>query len=327
MGPTAAMEYAESVPASNPLTRYYKANAIKAVGTLQSMEGLAKGLWRASVPGQAIAGDWAGFQEMSTGAPQLRAVAGGMAAIPDTLDTAGAAPINRAMLWGHTLTGESQSGRSFKDDAIADLQGQQAAAYVATLLMPTPKTTAPPAMANEAQALAVRGNYAVKIAPAAEVAPGVAARYRSTDVGRVGLTAVGMAGRTRDGGDDGPRFSEGTREHMLEGDPGDPGSGHGPNRGSREGAFPDTWTDDQAVGASERVAASPLSTWKRQYGSHAESAEIHAGGPAPGEAQTTASGRPMRYRVRGQDHGLDLELIVEKAPGEQGLIITSYVRY
>ena len=61
------------------------------------------------------------------------------------------------------------------------------------------------------------------------------------------------------------------RVHILEGDP--PGTGHGPadpsnpnRQPGRQGEFPATWTDDQAIAAVERVANSPNSTWRQSTG-------------------------------------------------------------
>lgn len=115
--------------------------------------------------------------------------------------------------------------------------------------------------------------------------------------------------------------SDSRREHILEGDP--PGTGHGPNRGSSEGAFPDTWTDDQVIDAIERVANNPNSTWKQATGSGYTNAPVTQGGPDPNAPLSTSSGNPVRFKVQGQDHGLNIEIIVE--PGGEG-IITGYVK-
>jgi len=60
-----------------------------------------------------------------------------------------------------------------------------------------------------------------------------------------------------------------------------PGSGHGPNRNSTQGAFPDTWTDDQEIAAIERIANNPDSTWKQSSGPGYQTAPVSVGGPAP----------------------------------------------
>ena len=116
------------------------------------------------------------------------------------------------------------------------------------------------------------------------------------------------------------------RAHILDGDPGAPGSGHGPNRGSVQGAFPDTWTDDQAIAALERVANSPHSTWKQTTGPGFDRAPITAGGPAPGSPTVNSRGNPVRFEVQGRDHGLDLSVIVEPAGPNAVGIVTGYVR-
>jgi RHS repeat-associated protein len=115
------------------------------------------------------------------------------------------------------------------------------------------------------------------------------------------------------------KVSEARRIHILEGDP--PGTGHGPNRGHTTGAFPDTWTDDQAISAIERVGNNPASTWKQSTGSGYVTAPVTVGGPSPDAPALTNSGIPVRYKVQGQDHGLNIEVII--APKGEG-IITGY---
>ncbi len=115
--------------------------------------------------------------------------------------------------------------------------------------------------------------------------------------------------------------SDPRREHILEGDP--PGTGHGPNRGSSEGAFPDTWTNDQVIDAIERVANNSNSTWKQATGSGYTNAPVTQGGPDSNAPLSTSSGNPVRFKVQGQDHGLNIEVIIE--PGGEG-IITGYVK-
>ncbi|MBX7192442.1 MAG: EndoU domain-containing protein [Sandaracinaceae bacterium] len=114
------------------------------------------------------------------------------------------------------------------------------------------------------------------------------------------------------------RVSQARRSHILDGDPGRPGSGHGPRRGSEEGAFPDTWTDDQVVAAIERVANSPQSTWRQATGPGYTTAPVSRGGPAPNSPATNSTGTPVRYRVRGRDHGISIQVIVE--PGGEGIV-------
>ena len=68
-------------------------------------------------------------------------------------------------------------------------------------------------------------------------------------------------GNSKSGSSSGYRVSDSRRNHILEGEgPTDPG--HGPNRGFTEGAFPDTWTDEQVISAIEDIANNPTSTWK-----------------------------------------------------------------
>uniref|UniRef100_UPI0026EDE47E EndoU domain-containing protein n=2 Tax=Enterocloster clostridioformis TaxID=1531 RepID=UPI0026EDE47E len=117
------------------------------------------------------------------------------------------------------------------------------------------------------------------------------------------------------------KVSDSRREHILEGDP--PGTGHGPNRGNSEGAFPDTWTDEQAIDAIERVANSPNSTWKQATGKGFDTAPVTTGGPDINAPLTTNNGTPVRFKVQGQDHGVSIEVIVE--PNGEG-IITGYTK-
>ncbi|MCA9555336.1 MAG: EndoU domain-containing protein, partial [Myxococcales bacterium] len=113
--------------------------------------------------------------------------------------------------------------------------------------------------------------------------------------------------------------------HILDGDPGAPGSGHGPNRGSVRGAFPDTWTDDQVISAVERVANSPTSTWKQTTGPGFDTAPVTRGGPAQGFPTHNRVGNPVRFEVQGRDHSLDISVFVEPGPGGVG-VVTAYVR-
>ncbi|MBQ8547020.1 MAG: EndoU domain-containing protein, partial [Lachnospiraceae bacterium] len=118
----------------------------------------------------------------------------------------------------------------------------------------------------------------------------------------------------------GYRVSDSRRNHILEGEgPTDPG--HGPNRGFTEGAFPDTWTDEQVISAIEDVANNPNSTWKQSTGPGAGNAPITAGAPDVNAPSMTNKGTPVRFMVKGRNHGLNITVIVE--PHGEG-IITSY---
>ncbi|MGM5629631.1 EndoU domain-containing protein [Apibacter raozihei] len=97
--------------------------------------------------------------------------------------------------------------------------------------------------------------------------------------------------------------------------------GHGPNRGKQQGAFPDTWTDDQAIAAIEKVANSPKSRWEQTTGPGVGT--FTTGGPNPNAQGETNTGRPVSYKVTGQDHGKNIEVIVR--PSGEG-IITGYVK-
>jgi RHS repeat-associated protein len=122
---------------------------------------------------------------------------------------------------------------------------------------------------------------------------------------------------------EGYRVSPARRAHILEGDPVHPGAprghGHGPGRGHTTGAFPETWTDSQVIASVERVANSPNSTWMLTRGPG--SGTISRGGPAPGAATETNGGAPVRYTVRGRDHSITVEVVIE--PAGEG-IITGY---
>ncbi len=111
------------------------------------------------------------------------------------------------------------------------------------------------------------------------------------------------------------------RKHILDGDP--PGTGHGPNRGQTEGVFPDTWTDDQAIEAIERIASGNNSTWKQVSGPGSRDSKITLGGFDPDAPIKTNKNTPIRYMVQGFDHGVKIEVIV--APNGEG-IITGYVK-
>ncbi len=128
-----------------------------------------------------------------------------------------------------------------------------------------------------------------------------------------------------DGGEEGSKrnykVSDSRREHILEGDP--PGTGHGPNRGNTRGAFPDTWNDDQTIAAIEQVANSPNSTWKQATGPGYRTAPISQGGPDSSAPLVNKNGSLVRFKVYGQNHGLDIVVIIE--PSGEG-IITGYVK-
>ncbi len=121
--------------------------------------------------------------------------------------------------------------------------------------------------------------------------------------------------------EDGYQVSDERRRHILDGEDPVNDPGHGPNRGFTDSAFPDTWTDDQAIAAIERVANSPDSTWKQSTGPGNQTAPITVGGPDPAAPSTTNNGRNVRFIVEGQDHSLNIRVIVE--PGGEG-IITGY---
>ena len=108
------------------------------------------------------------------------------------------------------------------------------------------------------------------------------------------------------------------RRHILEGEgPDDPG--HGPNRGFGNSAFPDTWSDDNAIKAVEDVANSPKSIWQQATGpGSGRNAPKTIGGPDPNAPLTTRNGRPVRFTVEGQNHSLDIRVIVE--PGGEGIV-------
>jgi RHS repeat-associated protein len=119
------------------------------------------------------------------------------------------------------------------------------------------------------------------------------------------------------------------RVHILEGDP--PGTGHGPavpnnpnRQPGRQGEFPATWTDDQAIAAVERVANSPNSTWRQSTGPGCQTAPLTTGGPDPNAPQLNNKGRPVRFEVTGRDHGQDIAVIVEPHGG--GGIITGHTQ-
>ena len=105
---------------------------------------------------------------------------------------------------------------------------------------------------------------------------------------------------------------------MSEGEgPDDPG--HGPNRGFGNSAFPDTWSDDNAIKAVGDVANSPKSIWQQATGpGSGRNAPKTIGGPDPNAPLTTRNGRPVRFTVEGQNHSLDIRVIVE--PGGEGIV-------
>ena len=144
--------------------------------------------------------------------------------------------------------------------------------------------------------------------------------YRmSNGIPRQGNAGQGCVG-DESGSSSGYRVSDSRRNHILEGEgPTDPG--HGPNRGFTEGAFPDTWTDEQVISAIEDVANNPNSTWRQSTGPGAGNAPITAGAPDVNAPSMTNKGTPVRFMVRGRNHGLNITVIVE--PHGEG-IITGY---
>ena len=114
------------------------------------------------------------------------------------------------------------------------------------------------------------------------------------------------------------KVSTSRRDHILEGEgPNDPG--HGPNRGFGNSAFPDTWSDDNAIKAVGDVANSPKSIWQQATGpGSGRNAPKTIGGPDPNAPLTTRNGRPVRFTVEGQNHSLDIRVIVE--PGGEGIV-------
>ena len=124
----------------------------------------------------------------------------------------------------------------------------------------------------------------------------------------------------KSGSSSGYRVNDSRRNHILEGEgPTDPR--HGPNRGFTEGAFPDTWTDEQVISAIEDVANNPNSTWKQSTGPGAGNAPITVGTPDVNAPSMTNKGTPVRFMVKGRNHGLNITVIVE--PHGEG-IITGY---
>lgn len=114
------------------------------------------------------------------------------------------------------------------------------------------------------------------------------------------------------------KVSDNRRRHILEGEgPDDPG--YGPNRGFGNSAFPDTWSDDNAIKAVGDVANSPKSIWQQATGpGSGRNAPKTIGGPDPNAPLTTRNGRPVRFTVEGQNHSLDIRVIVE--PGGEGIV-------
>lgn len=130
-------------------------------------------------------------------------------------------------------------------------------------------------------------------------------------------TSVGESGAGKSGSSSGYRVRDSRRNHILEGEgPTDPG--HGPNRGFTEGAFPDTWTDEQVISAIEDIANNPTSTWKQSTGLGAGNAPITVGAPDVNALSMTNKGTPVRFMVKGRNHGLNITVIVE--PHGEGTI-------
>lgn len=84
-------------------------------------------------------------------------------------------------------------------------------------------------------------------------------------------------------------------------------------------SFPDTWTDDQAIDAIERIANNTNSVWHQKSGSGVGTDTI--GGPNP-NAPTTNLGIPVKYEIIGQDHGLTILVAME--PSDRG-VVSGYV--
>jgi len=106
----------------------------------------------------------------------------------------------------------------------------------------------------------------------------------------------GGGGSAARGSGDDYVVSEERRTHILEGDL--PGTGHGSNRGNSEGAFPDTWTDNQVISAIERVANDTDSTWKQSTGPGKDTAPVTVGSPDPNAPTSTNKGSPVRLKFK-----------------------------
>ncbi len=78
------------------------------------------------------------------------------------------------------------------------------------------------------------------------------------------------------------KVSDTRKIHILE-EEGPTDSRHSPNRRFTEGAFPDTWNDEQVITAIENVVNAPKMTNK---------------------------GTPVRFTVRGRNHGLNITVIL-----------------
>lgn len=67
------------------------------------------------------------------------------------------------------------------------------------------------------------------------------------------------------------------------------------------------------------VANSPKSVWQQATGpGSGRNAPKTIGGPDPNAPLTTRNGRPVRFTVEGQNHSLDIRVIVE--PGGEGIV-------
>lgn len=75
------------------------------------------------------------------------------------------------------------------------------------------------------------------------------------------------------------------------------------------------------ISAIEDVANSPNSTWKQSTGPGASNAPITVGMPDVNAPVTTNKGTPIRFIVKGRNHGLNITVIIE--PNGEG-IITGY---
>ena len=69
------------------------------------------------------------------------------------------------------------------------------------------------------------------------------------------------------------------------------------------------------------MANNPNSTWRQATGAGYKNSIITRGSPDINAPKYTSTGRAVSYTVRGQNHGLNIEVIVE--PNGEG-IVTGY---